>query len=67
MKLHLKLKDGREYFFNEKQTDIIAKNLNYVRIIQLILGDKDILSDTTIDIMNEKISFGNIKSLELIF
>ena len=67
MKLHLKLKNGKEYLFNEEQTDIIAKNLNYIRIIQLILGDKEILSNATIDIMNEKINFNSIKSLELIF
>lgn len=67
MQLKLKLKSGENYFFNEEQTNIIAKNLNYMQIIQFLMNNNKMPSNESINIGGSGITFGSIKSVEFIF
>lgn len=64
MKLGLKLKDGKSYIYSEEQSQQIAKNLNYIKLAQILLGNKK--PTGTLKIGQQKVDFERVKSIEFI-
>jgi hypothetical protein len=63
MRLTLKLKDGRNFPFNEQQSDIIARNINYIKLAQFLLSDKKPTKGSIV-VLNQRVEIDKIKSIE---
>lgn len=64
MKMSIKLKDGKKYFYSETQSQQIARNLNYVRLLQILTNGSNMKSGSSIKILNQIFKVENIKSFE---
>ena len=64
MKMAIKLNDGKKYFYSEAQSQQIARNLNYVKLLQIITNASNMKSGSSIKILNQTFKVENIKSFE---
>ena len=64
MKMAIKLKDGKKYFYSEAQSQQIARNLNYVKLLQILTNASSMKSGSTIKILSQIFTVENIKSFE---
>lgn len=63
MRLALKLKDGKRYFYSEEQSKIIARSINYVKLAQFLIGNNP-PKKGKVKILNQVVEVENIKSIE---
>lgn len=63
MRLAIKLNDGKRYVYTEEQSQAIAKSFNYVKLAQLLLGNKNAKTGN-IKVLNQTLNIEDIKSFE---
>ena len=65
MKLAFNFTNGKQRIFTQEETDTIVKHLNYMKLIKFLMGDKN-TSGATINILGQKISADDVRSIEFI-
>ena len=65
MKLGLNLKNGKKKVFTQQETDVILKNLNYMKLIRFLMGEMD-PRNATLDIAGKSIPLEEVYSIEFI-
>lgn len=64
MKLALNFKDGKKRVFTQQETDKIIKSLNYLKLIQFLMSNKEIKG--RINILGKDVSSEQIFSVEFL-
>lgn len=64
MKMSIKMKDGKKFFYSEAQSQKIARGMNYIKLFQILSGSGSVKDDSTIKILNQQFKVGEIKSFE---
>ncbi|SHK33743.1 hypothetical protein SAMN02745248_02331 [Hathewaya proteolytica DSM 3090] len=64
MKLALNFKNGKKRIFTTEESDQIVKGLNYMKVIQFFMGNKEIKG--TLNVLGKQIPVSDIHSIEFI-
>lgn len=64
MKMSIKMKDGKKFFYSEAQSQQIARKLNYIKLFQILSGGMKSDPNSTIKILNQSFKVIDIKSFE---
>lgn len=64
MKFAINFTNGKKRIFTEKESDQIVKGLNYMKVIQFFMGNKEIKG--SLNVLGKQIPASDIHSIEFL-